>query len=297
MVKRASWLSVTPEPERELPRAVATLRHGRLPPPAAVDASASGSSGWCCTAASAAGSPTCTSVVGLIERRAAPSDPELAARPCARHRRARQPPQPAAGAARAAARSEPQLTGRGSRSSPRICTPRITQRKPHEHDDIPHDLTGRADPRPARAPAASARVRRERADAARARGRGARRRAARGDRRGRSSARRSRRGCNGGRFAARVRRPGLVDARVVRRQRAVRPRDQRPALARPQRLQRADAGHARADRALPAAGAARRGRRRLRGDRGRGRLGSGRDRHAPPWPPTRAGGSTARSGS
>lgn len=28
MVKRASWLSVTPEPERELPEAVATLRRG-----------------------------------------------------------------------------------------------------------------------------------------------------------------------------------------------------------------------------------------------------------------------------
>ena len=31
MVKRASWLSITPEPERELPSAVATLRAGRLP--------------------------------------------------------------------------------------------------------------------------------------------------------------------------------------------------------------------------------------------------------------------------
>ena len=29
MVKRASWLSVTPEPERELPEAVATLAGGR----------------------------------------------------------------------------------------------------------------------------------------------------------------------------------------------------------------------------------------------------------------------------
>jgi hypothetical protein len=29
MVKRAPWLSVTPEPERELPAAVATLRFGR----------------------------------------------------------------------------------------------------------------------------------------------------------------------------------------------------------------------------------------------------------------------------
>lgn len=37
MVKRVSWLSITPEPERELPQAVATLRHGHLPPTAAVD--------------------------------------------------------------------------------------------------------------------------------------------------------------------------------------------------------------------------------------------------------------------
>jgi hypothetical protein len=36
MVKRASWLSVTPEPERELPEAVAVLRHGHRPPPEAV---------------------------------------------------------------------------------------------------------------------------------------------------------------------------------------------------------------------------------------------------------------------
>src|SRR5438067_4577164 len=34
MVKRASWLSITPEPERELPRAVATLAQGGGPPDA-----------------------------------------------------------------------------------------------------------------------------------------------------------------------------------------------------------------------------------------------------------------------
>ena len=38
MVKRASWLSVTPEPERELPEPVAVLRHGRRPSPEAVTA-------------------------------------------------------------------------------------------------------------------------------------------------------------------------------------------------------------------------------------------------------------------
>lgn len=36
MVKRATWLSVTPEPERELPEAVATLAAGRRPSDQAV---------------------------------------------------------------------------------------------------------------------------------------------------------------------------------------------------------------------------------------------------------------------
>ena len=36
MVKRASWLSVTPEPERELPEAVATLSCGGVPSASAV---------------------------------------------------------------------------------------------------------------------------------------------------------------------------------------------------------------------------------------------------------------------
>jgi hypothetical protein len=38
MVKRAAWLSVTPEPERELPQAVATLTAGRRAGARAVDA-------------------------------------------------------------------------------------------------------------------------------------------------------------------------------------------------------------------------------------------------------------------
>ena len=38
MVKRASWLSVTPEPERELPEAVAALRQGHGPSPEAIKA-------------------------------------------------------------------------------------------------------------------------------------------------------------------------------------------------------------------------------------------------------------------
>jgi hypothetical protein len=38
MVKRVSWLSITPEPERELPAAVATLAAGRHAGPGAVAA-------------------------------------------------------------------------------------------------------------------------------------------------------------------------------------------------------------------------------------------------------------------
>jgi hypothetical protein len=38
MVRAATWLSITPEPERELPQAVATLKHGGMPPPAEVAA-------------------------------------------------------------------------------------------------------------------------------------------------------------------------------------------------------------------------------------------------------------------
>jgi hypothetical protein len=38
MDKRASWLSITPEPERELPQAVATLVHGPGAPATAVSA-------------------------------------------------------------------------------------------------------------------------------------------------------------------------------------------------------------------------------------------------------------------
>jgi hypothetical protein len=38
MVKRASWLSITPEPERELPAAVATLSAGHRAGPAAIAA-------------------------------------------------------------------------------------------------------------------------------------------------------------------------------------------------------------------------------------------------------------------
>ena len=38
MVKRATWLSITPEPERELPEAVATLTAGHLAPAETIEA-------------------------------------------------------------------------------------------------------------------------------------------------------------------------------------------------------------------------------------------------------------------
>jgi hypothetical protein len=38
VVKRATWLSITPEPERELPEAVATLTAGHRPPADAIEA-------------------------------------------------------------------------------------------------------------------------------------------------------------------------------------------------------------------------------------------------------------------
>ncbi len=38
MVKRATWLSITPEPERELPAAVATLTAGHLAPAETIEA-------------------------------------------------------------------------------------------------------------------------------------------------------------------------------------------------------------------------------------------------------------------
>src|SRR5436309_11433299 len=40
MARAATWLSITPEPERELPQAAATLAYGGTPPPAAVAAEA-----------------------------------------------------------------------------------------------------------------------------------------------------------------------------------------------------------------------------------------------------------------
>ena len=277
MVKRASWLSITPEPERELPEAVATLAAGRR---AAADAVAAerdrierlvlhgGQRRWLAYL---------HDVVDLIDRsRTAATTPtsprarERATAVIANHHNLLLGAAPGPGAAGCTAADSSRLraldrpTNRSHMSTTTTSTtttPAATDlsdeqlalqqraREFVEHVLCPLELE-------AEAPGGRLPERDRRADQAR------------GDRG--APARRAGPG--------RARRPGLVDARVVPRQRAVRPRHQRPALARPERLQRVGRGQPRADRALRGAGAARRGRRRLRGHRGRGRLGSQRDR-------------------
>ena len=78
MVKRVSWLSITPEPERELPRAVATLRHGRLPPPAAVDSERERIEQLVLHGRQRNWLAYLHGVIGLIERALPEGDPELA---------------------------------------------------------------------------------------------------------------------------------------------------------------------------------------------------------------------------
>jgi hypothetical protein len=77
MVKRASWLSITPEPERELPAAVATLAAGQRADCAAVTAERArierlvlhrGQRRWL---------RYLHDVVELIERRTQSADPEI----------------------------------------------------------------------------------------------------------------------------------------------------------------------------------------------------------------------------
>jgi len=78
MVKRVSWLSITPEPERELPQAVATLRHGHLPPPAAVDAERERIERLVLHGRQRDWLAYLHGVIGLIERALPADDPELA---------------------------------------------------------------------------------------------------------------------------------------------------------------------------------------------------------------------------
>jgi hypothetical protein len=79
MVKRASWLSVTPEPERELPEAVATLTAGGPPPPAAVAAERRRIERLVLRGSQRRWLAYLHGVVGLIERGEAFGDPEVGA--------------------------------------------------------------------------------------------------------------------------------------------------------------------------------------------------------------------------
>ena len=256
MVKRASWLSVTPEPERELPQAVATLRPDAGAGAAAVARERERIERLVLRGSQRRWLAYLHEVVELIDRRAGDGDPDVA------RARARATAVIAnhhnllLGAARPGRGAAPPATGppcsvwspAANGGSEIDDTP--TQRKPMS-TTIPRRPPDRADRRASSSssdgPASSSRqvlmpleleaeerggaLPEETVDGDQARGD-----------RGAAARRAGRR---------RARRPGLVDGRVVPGQRAVRPRDQRPALARAQRLQRAAAGHARADRALP----------------------------------------------
>jgi len=79
MVKRATWLSVTPEPERELPAAVATLSAGHRVAAAAVAAERARIERLVLHGSQRRWLAYLHDVVGLIESRAGADDPEVAA--------------------------------------------------------------------------------------------------------------------------------------------------------------------------------------------------------------------------
>jgi len=78
MVKRASWLSVTPEPERELPAAVATLACGERPTDDAVAGEAVEIERLVLHGSQRSWNRYLHRVVGLIESRADDPDPDVA---------------------------------------------------------------------------------------------------------------------------------------------------------------------------------------------------------------------------
>jgi hypothetical protein len=78
MVKRASWLSVTPEPERELPEAVATLTMGATAPEQAVEAQRARIEHLVLSGSQRAWLAYLHEVVELIDARAGDQDPAVA---------------------------------------------------------------------------------------------------------------------------------------------------------------------------------------------------------------------------
>jgi len=77
MVKRASWLSVTPEPERELPQAVAALTAGRRPDHAAVAEEQARIERLVLRGSQRRWLAYLHQVVGLIEQRSGSDDPDV----------------------------------------------------------------------------------------------------------------------------------------------------------------------------------------------------------------------------
>src|SRR6516165_9372300 len=78
MVKRAPWLSVTPEPERELPEAVATLRRGGLATDAAVAEEADRIERLVLRGSERRWDNYLHDVVSLIDQRTGDDDPDVA---------------------------------------------------------------------------------------------------------------------------------------------------------------------------------------------------------------------------
>ncbi len=233
---------------------------------------------WSCTAASAPGSRTCTEAVDSIERSRGSEDPRVARARERRERRDRQPPQPAA-------RRCPAAGADRRRTERRRLNGRICMTTPYSPATAPDELTAEQLELQQRARD----VRRGRADPARARGRAARRPAARGRRSTASSEEAIAARLHGGRHSPEHGGQGwsmlewfLVNEQFGRVTNGLH-------WHVPNAYNVLDPGHARAGRALPAAGAARRGRRRLRGHRGRRRFGPVRDRDDGRALPTAAG--------
>lgn len=77
MVRTATWLSITPEPERELPHAAATLAYGAAAPPAAVAAETERIERLVLRGSQQAWLAYLHGVVELIDRRVGDPDPEV----------------------------------------------------------------------------------------------------------------------------------------------------------------------------------------------------------------------------
>ncbi len=78
MVKRAPWLSVTPEPERELPEAVATLRRGAPATDHAIADEAARIERLVLRGSERRWDSYLHDVVSLIDHRAGEADPDVA---------------------------------------------------------------------------------------------------------------------------------------------------------------------------------------------------------------------------